>query len=122
MNAMFKNNGKVVFKDIESTEMKLAKLEIPQKDVTEDERSVDSNDDFQNPPPKKINERSKKKQKVDSSTPEAKKPLGKKQVNIVDVHIQTRTPPHRAAKAVVMKTPVFKPIPTRQASSSKIKE
>ncbi|KAF3633853.1 hypothetical protein FXO38_25379 [Capsicum annuum] len=30
----------------------------------EDERSVDSDDDFQDPPPKQINERSKKKQKV----------------------------------------------------------
>ncbi|KAF3682573.1 hypothetical protein FXO38_01228 [Capsicum annuum] len=113
MNAMFKDNGKVVFKNIEPTEMKMAKLEIPQKDVTEDERSVDSDDDFQDPPPKKINEHSKKKQKVDSSTPVAKKPSGKKQVNIVDEHTQTRTPPPRAAKAAVTRTPVFKPIPTR---------
>ncbi|XP_047270549.1 uncharacterized protein LOC124899634 [Capsicum annuum] len=117
MNAMFKDNGKVVFKNIESTEMELAKLEIPQKDVTEDERSVDSDDDFQDPLPKKINGCSKKKQKMDSSTPIAKKPSGKKQVNIVDVHIQTRTPPHRAAKAAVMKTPVFKPVLTRQVQS-----
>ncbi|KAM3374289.1 hypothetical protein P3S68_013003 [Capsicum galapagoense] len=117
MNAMFKDNGKVVFKNIESTEMELAKLEIPQKDVTEDERSVDSDDDFQDPPPKKINGRSKKKQKMDSSTPVAKKPSGKKQVNIVDVHTQTRTPPHRATKAAIMKTPVFKPILTRQVQS-----
>ncbi|KAF3651538.1 hypothetical protein FXO37_17956 [Capsicum annuum] len=122
MNAMFKDNGKVVFKNIEPTEMELAKLEIPQKDVTEDKRSVDSDDDFQDPPPKKINERSKKKQKVDLSTPVAKKPSGKKQVSSFDVHTQTRTPPHRAAKAVVMKTPVFNSIPTRQASSSKMKE
>ncbi|KAF3653753.1 hypothetical protein FXO38_15500 [Capsicum annuum] len=99
MNAMFKDNGK--------------------KDVTKDERSVDSDDDFQNPPPKNINECSKKKQKVDSSTPVVKKPSGKKQVNIVDEHTQTRTPPLRAAE---MKTPVFKPIPKRQASSSKIKK
>ncbi|PHU03174.1 hypothetical protein BC332_28425 [Capsicum chinense] len=33
-----------------------------------------------------------------------------------------RTPPPRAAKVVVMKTPVFKPNPTRQASSSKTKK
>ncbi|PHU30601.1 hypothetical protein BC332_02694 [Capsicum chinense] len=64
MNAMFKDNGKVVFKNIEPTEMEVAKLEIPKKDVTEDECSVDSDDDFQDPPSKKINERSKKKQKV----------------------------------------------------------
>ncbi|PHT89023.1 hypothetical protein T459_04136 [Capsicum annuum] len=102
--------------------MEMAKLEIPKKDVTEDECLVDSDDDFQDPPPKKINERSKKKQKVNSSTPVAKEPAGKKQVNIGDAHTQTRTLPHRAAKAAVMKTPVFKPIPTRQASSSKIKE
>ncbi|PHU14175.1 hypothetical protein BC332_15380 [Capsicum chinense] len=102
MNAMFKDNGK--------------------KDVTEDERSVDSDDDFQDPPLKKINEHSKKKQKVDSSTSVAKKPSEKKQVNIVDEHIQTRTPPPRAAKAAVMKTPVFKPITTRQASSLKTKK
>ncbi|KAF3631882.1 hypothetical protein FXO38_26427 [Capsicum annuum] len=101
MNAMFKDNDKVVFKNIEPTEMKLVKFEIPQKNVTEDERSVDSDDDFQDPPQKKINERPKKKQKVDSSTPVAKKPSGKKQVNIVDAHTQTRTLPHRAAKAVV---------------------
>ncbi|XP_047253554.1 uncharacterized protein LOC124887699 [Capsicum annuum] len=122
MNSMFKDNGKIVFKNIEPTEMEMAKLEIPNKHVTEDERSVDSDDDFKDPPPKKINERSKKKQKVDSSTPVAKKPVGKKQVNIDDAHTQKRTPPHRAAKAAVMKTPVFKPIPTRQASSSKTKE
>ncbi|KAF3615700.1 hypothetical protein FXO38_34967 [Capsicum annuum] len=122
MNVMFKDNGKVVFKNIEPTEMKMAKLEIPKKDVTENERSVDSDDDFQDPPPKKINKRSKKKQKVDSSTPVVKKPAGKKQVNIDDAHTQTRTPPHRAAKDAVMKTPVFKSIPTRQAFSSKTKE
>ncbi|XP_047253566.1 uncharacterized protein LOC107844173 [Capsicum annuum] len=122
MNAMFKDNGKVVFKNIEPIEMEMAKLEIPKKDVTEDERSVDSDDDFQDPPPKKINKLSKKKQKVDSSTPVAKKPAGKKQVNIDDAHTQTRTPPHHAVKAAVMKTPVFKSIPTRQASSSKTKE
>ncbi|XP_016570048.1 uncharacterized protein PF3D7_1120000 [Capsicum annuum] len=122
MNAMFKDNDKVVFKNIVPTEMELAKFEIPQKNVTEDERSVDSDDDFQDPPPKKINKRSKKKQKMDSSILVAKKPSGKKQVNIVDAHTQTRTPPHRAAKAAVMKTPVFKPIPTQQASSSKKKE
>ncbi|KAF3615445.1 hypothetical protein FXO38_35113 [Capsicum annuum] len=73
MNAMFKNNDKVVFKNIEPTEIEMAKLEIPKKDVTEDERSVDSDDDFQDPPPKKINRRSKKKQKMDSSTPVANK-------------------------------------------------
>ncbi|XP_047264130.1 uncharacterized protein LOC124896591 [Capsicum annuum] len=67
-------------------------------------------DNGKDPPPKKINERSKKKQKVDSSTPVAKKPSGKK------------TPSHRAAKAAVVKTPVFKLIPTRQASSSQTKE
>ncbi|KAF3618302.1 hypothetical protein FXO38_33506 [Capsicum annuum] len=76
---------------------------------------------WSNVPPKialkKINEHSKKKQKVDSSTPVAKKPAGKKKVNIDDAHTQTRTPPHRAAKAAVMKTPVFKPI-----SSSKTKK
>ncbi|PHT53774.1 hypothetical protein CQW23_08236 [Capsicum baccatum] len=33
MNAMFKDNDKVVFKNIKPTEMELAKLEIPQKDV-----------------------------------------------------------------------------------------
>ncbi|XP_016558146.2 uncharacterized protein LOC107857881 [Capsicum annuum] len=122
MNAMFKDNDKVVFKNIEPTEMEMAKLEIPKKDVTKDEHSVNSDDDFQYPPPKKINECSKKKQKVDSSTPVATKPAGKKQLNIDDAHTQTRTLPHRAAKAAVMKTPVFKPIPTRQASSSKTKE
>ncbi|PHT45049.1 hypothetical protein CQW23_14207 [Capsicum baccatum] len=115
--------SEVVFKNIEPTEMELAKLEIPQKDVTEDERSVNSDNDFQDPLLKKINEHSKKKQKVDSSTPVVvKKPSGKNQVNIVDEHIQTRIPPPRAAKAVVMKTPVFKPILTRQASSLKTKK
>ncbi|KAF3636648.1 hypothetical protein FXO38_24059 [Capsicum annuum] len=105
IRSKFRNN-EVVFKNIEPTEMELAKLEIPQKDGTEDERSVDSDDDFQDPPPKKINERSKKKQKVDSSTLVVKKPSGKKQVNIVDAHTQMRTLPYRAAKAAVMKTPV----------------
>ncbi|KAF3634754.1 hypothetical protein FXO38_14972 [Capsicum annuum] len=106
MNAMFKDNGKFVFKNIEPTQMELAKLEIPQKDVTEDECSVDYDDDFQDPPPKKINEHSKKKQKVDSSTPAVNKPSWKKQGNIVDEHTQTRTPTPRAAKATEMKTPV----------------
>ncbi|KAF3659650.1 hypothetical protein FXO37_13885 [Capsicum annuum] len=44
---------KVVFKNIEQPKMELVKLEIPQKNVTEDECSVDSDDDFQDPPPKK---------------------------------------------------------------------
>ncbi|PHT48313.1 hypothetical protein CQW23_12521 [Capsicum baccatum] len=75
------------------------------------------NDNDKDPPPRKINEHSKKKQKVDSSTPVAKKPLRKKQVN---EHTQTRTPALRVAKTDRMKTPVFKPIPTRQASYSKM--
>ncbi|KAF3636705.1 putative homeobox-leucine zipper protein ROC8-like [Capsicum annuum] len=75
--------------------------------------------DKEDPPPRKINEHSKKKQKVDSSTPVAKKPLRKKKVN---EHTQTRTPAPRAAKTDRMKTPVFKPISTRQASYSKTKK
>ncbi|PHT37621.1 hypothetical protein CQW23_21194 [Capsicum baccatum] len=122
MNAMFKDNGKVVFKNINPTQMELAKLEIPQKDITEDECSVDSDDDFQDSSPKKINEHSKKKQKVDSSTPVVKKPSWKKQVNIVDEHTQMRTPAPRAAKAAGMKTPIFKSIPIRQVASSKTKK
>ncbi|PHT52884.1 hypothetical protein CQW23_07346 [Capsicum baccatum] len=53
----------VVFKNIEPTKMELAKLEIPQKNIIEDECSLDSDDDFQDPLPKKINGHSKKKQK-----------------------------------------------------------
>ncbi|KAF3640312.1 hypothetical protein FXO38_22193 [Capsicum annuum] len=72
MNVMFKDNSKVVIKNIEPTKKELAKLQIPQKDAIQHERSVDSDDEFQNPPPRKINEHSKKKQKVDSSTPVAR--------------------------------------------------
>ncbi|PHU07339.1 hypothetical protein BC332_23828 [Capsicum chinense] len=122
MNAMFNDNGKVVFKNIEPTKKEMTKLQIPQKDAIQHERSVDSDDDFQDPPPKKINEHSKKRQKVDSSTVVAKKPLRKKQVNIFYEHTQTRTPAPRDAKADGTKTPVFKSIPTRQASSSKMKK
>ncbi|KAF3614566.1 hypothetical protein FXO38_35591 [Capsicum annuum] len=71
------------------------------------------------PPPRKSNEHSKNKQKVDSLTPVVKKHLKKKQVDSFDKHTQTRTPAPRAAKADGMKTPIFKPIPTRQTSSSK---
>ncbi|KAF3645734.1 hypothetical protein FXO38_19494 [Capsicum annuum] len=110
---------KVVFKNIQPMKKELTKLQIPKKDTIQHERSVDSDDDFQDPPPRKINEHSKKKQKVDSSTPVAKKPLMRKQVN---EHTQTRTPTSRAAKGNGMKTPVFKPIPIRQASSSKPKK
>ncbi|XP_047249899.1 uncharacterized protein LOC124890087 [Capsicum annuum] len=46
----------------------------------------------------------------------------KKQVDSFDEHTQTRTPTPRAAKADGMKTPVFKLIPTRQASFSKTKK
>ncbi|XP_047251507.1 uncharacterized protein LOC124886664 [Capsicum annuum] len=122
MNAMFSDNDKVVFKNVEPTKKELSKLQIPQKNAIRHERSVDSDDDLQDPPPRKINEHSKKKQKVYPSTPMANKPLRKKQVNIFDEHTQTRTPAPRAAKADGMKTPVFKPIPTRQASSSKTKK
>ncbi|KAF3672297.1 hypothetical protein FXO37_07612 [Capsicum annuum] len=119
MNAMFNDNDKVVFKNIEPTEKELSKLQIPQKDATQHERSVDSDNDFQDPPPKKSNEHSKKKKKVDSLTPVVKKPLRKKQVDSFHEHTQTRTPAPRATKTDGMKTPIFKPIPTRQASSSK---
>ncbi|KAF3656372.1 hypothetical protein FXO37_15502 [Capsicum annuum] len=119
INAMFNDNGKIVFKNIEPTKKEPSKLQMPKKDAIEHERSVNSDDDFQDPPPRKINEHSKKKQKVDSSTPVAKRPLRKKQVN---EHTQTRTPAPHAAKADGMKTPIFKPIPTRQTSSSKTKE
>ncbi|KAF3652625.1 hypothetical protein FXO37_17442 [Capsicum annuum] len=119
MNVMFNDNGKVIFKNIEPTKNELAKLQIPKKDAIQNEHSVDSDDDFQDPPPRKINEHSKKKQKVDSSTPVAKKSLRKKQVN---EHTQMRTLAPRVAEADGMKTPVFKPIPTRQESSSKTKK
>ncbi|PHT34798.1 hypothetical protein CQW23_26598 [Capsicum baccatum] len=119
MDVMFNDNGKVVFKNIEPTKKELAKLQIPKKDAIKHERYVDSDGDFHDPPPRKINEHSKKKQKVDSSTPVAKKPLKKKQVN---EHTPTRTPSPRATKANEMKTPVFKSIPIQQASFSKMKK
>ncbi|PHT38227.1 hypothetical protein CQW23_21800 [Capsicum baccatum] len=56
MDSMFNDDGKVVFKNIEPTQRELVKFKIPEKDVFEDERSVDSDDDFQNPPPKRTNE------------------------------------------------------------------
>ncbi|KAF3619464.1 hypothetical protein FXO38_32921, partial [Capsicum annuum] len=77
MNVMFNDNGKVVFKNIEPTKKELSKLQIPMKDSIQHERSVDSDNDFQDPPPRKINEHSKRKQKVDLSTPVEKKPLRK---------------------------------------------
>ncbi|KAF3654057.1 hypothetical protein FXO38_15320 [Capsicum annuum] len=46
----------VEFKNIEPTQKELAKFQIPEKNVLEDERSVDSDDDFQDPPSKQINE------------------------------------------------------------------
>ncbi|PHU06923.1 hypothetical protein BC332_23412 [Capsicum chinense] len=55
MDSMFNDDGKVVFKSIEPTQRELAKFQIPEKDVFEDKRSVDSDDDFQNPPPKWTN-------------------------------------------------------------------
>ncbi|PHU14252.1 hypothetical protein BC332_15457 [Capsicum chinense] len=112
----------VVFKNIEPTKKELSKLQIPQKDAIQHERSVDSDDNFQDPPPRKINKHSKKKQKVDSSTLVVKKPLRKKQVDSFDEHTQTRTPSPYAAKTDGTKTPVFKPISTRQASFSKTKK
>ncbi|PHT35618.1 hypothetical protein CQW23_23318 [Capsicum baccatum] len=73
--------SKVVFKNIEPTKKELAKLQIPKKDAIQHERSIDSDDDFQDSRPRKINEQSKKKTKVDSSTPATKKSLRKKQVS-----------------------------------------
>ncbi|KAM3232114.1 hypothetical protein P3L10_017473 [Capsicum annuum] len=46
MNAMFNDNGKVVFKNIEPTKKELSKLQIPQKDAIQHERSVDSDETF----------------------------------------------------------------------------
>ncbi|PHU23147.1 hypothetical protein BC332_08254 [Capsicum chinense] len=66
MNVMFNDNGKVVFKKIQPMKKELAKLQIPKKDAIQHECSVDSDDDFQDPPPRKISEHSKKKQKVQS--------------------------------------------------------
>ncbi|KAF3641064.1 hypothetical protein FXO38_19670 [Capsicum annuum] len=88
-NISQKNASKVVFKNIERTERELTKFQIPEKDVLEDERSVDSDDDFQDPPQKKIN------------------------------HTEKRTPLPRAAKVAGVNTPVFKPIQTRQVTPSK---
>ncbi|KAF3646510.1 hypothetical protein FXO38_19129 [Capsicum annuum] len=121
-NVLPKIASKVVFKKIEPTKKELSKLQIPQRDAIQHKRSVDSDDDFQDPPPRKINEHSKKKQKVDFSTPVAKNPLRKKQVDSFDEYTQTRTPAPRVAKADGMTTPIFKPIPTRQVSSSKTKK
>ncbi|PHT74722.1 hypothetical protein T459_21999 [Capsicum annuum] len=77
------------------------------------------NDDGKDPPPRKSNEHSNKKQKVDSSTPVVKKPLRKKQVDSFDEYTQTRTSAPRTAKADGMKTLIFKSILIRQTSSSK---
>ncbi|PHT93297.1 hypothetical protein T459_01179 [Capsicum annuum] len=104
---------------VEANEKEAGKIANTKEGARQHERSVDSDDDFQDPLPRKINVHSKKKHKVDSSTPVAKKPLRKKQVN---EHTQTRTPAPRAAKGDGVKTPVFKLIPTRQASSSKMKK
>ncbi|KAF3666462.1 hypothetical protein FXO37_10537 [Capsicum annuum] len=75
----------------------MTKFEIPEKVGLEDERLVDLDDDFQDPPPKQLNERSKKKQKVDSSTITVKKSV------------------------VRVKKSVFNPIQTRQSTASKMK-
>ncbi|PHT28547.1 hypothetical protein CQW23_31855 [Capsicum baccatum] len=99
MNAMFKEYGKVVFKNIEPTKIELAKLEIRQKNVTEDECSVDSDDDFQDPPPKKINEHSKKKQKVPSS----KIKKGKQIARVIFPLVQSKSDSH-VEKVVVSKS------------------
>ncbi|KAF3684183.1 hypothetical protein FXO37_01473 [Capsicum annuum] len=88
----------VVFKNIEPTQRELAKFQIPEKDVFEDERSVDSDDDFQNPPPKRTNYMQKKKKKVDSSTPSVKKSLRIKSHNVVDEHTENKTPLPRCCK------------------------
>ncbi|KAF3614237.1 hypothetical protein FXO38_35788 [Capsicum annuum] len=84
MNSMFNDDGKVVFKNIEPTPRELEKFQIPEKFVLEDERSADSDYNFQDLPPKHISEPSKKKQKVDSSSRALKKPLSKKSHNIID--------------------------------------
>ncbi|KAF3625096.1 hypothetical protein FXO37_31040 [Capsicum annuum] len=121
-NVSRKIASKVVFKNIEPTQIELAQFQIPQKDVIEDEHSVDSDDDFQDPQSKQINERSKKKQKVDSSTPIVKKPSRKKSINIVNDHTQKRTATPRTARAAGMRTPIFKPIQTKHETSSKTKK
>ncbi|PHU01361.1 hypothetical protein BC332_31148 [Capsicum chinense] len=108
----------IVLKNIEPTQMELAKFQIPQKDVIEDERSFDSDDDFQNPPPKQINDNLKKKQKVNSSTKASKKLLRKNSVNIIDEHTQKRTSAPRTAKAAEMKTPIFNHIEEKAVSKS----
>ncbi|KAF3643157.1 hypothetical protein FXO37_22126 [Capsicum annuum] len=91
MDAMFNDDGK--------------------KDGLEDECLVDSDDDFQDPPSKQINERSLKKQKVDSSTLAVKKLMRKESHNIVDEHTQKRTPTPRAAKSK-QRSPVKKEVIT----------
>ncbi|KAF3640906.1 hypothetical protein FXO37_23255 [Capsicum annuum] len=74
INAMFNDHGKVVFKNIEPTKKELSKLQIPQKNAIQHERFVDFDDDFQDPPPRNINEHSKKKQKEQVVDIEADKP------------------------------------------------
>ncbi|KAM3199073.1 hypothetical protein P3L10_034225 [Capsicum annuum] len=46
----------VVFKNIEPTQRKVSKFKILEQNEVDDERSVDSDDDFQDPPPKEIYE------------------------------------------------------------------
>ncbi|KAF3670628.1 hypothetical protein FXO37_08439 [Capsicum annuum] len=70
------------------------------------------NDNDKDPPPRKINEHSKKKQKVDSSTPVAKKPLrkkkasysktkkGKQTAQVIFPHIQSKLDIHVEKVAV----------------------
>ncbi|KAF3673015.1 hypothetical protein FXO38_05842 [Capsicum annuum] len=99
----------------------MEKFQIPEKEGHEDERSVDLDDDFQDPPPKQINKFSLKKQTVDSSTPKVKKSVRKRSHNIIDEHTQKRTPVRRAVKVVRVTTQVFKTIQTRQATAPKMK-
>ncbi|KAF3669194.1 hypothetical protein FXO37_09166 [Capsicum annuum] len=117
--------SKVVFKNIEPTRKEISTIQIPKKvfhrGESHKEDYVDSDDDFQDSPPKHQLSINKKKYQGDSPNSPTKKNL-KNQSKGVDQHTPKRTPPSRAVKMSSVKTLIFKAIQSKETVPSNRKD
>ncbi|KAF3627535.1 hypothetical protein FXO38_28704 [Capsicum annuum] len=126
MESLFNDsNDKVIFKNIEPTRKEISTFQIPKKVFhrggSHKEDYVDSDDDFQDPPPKHQLSINKKKYQGDSSNSPTKKKL-KNQSKGVDQHTPKRTPPSRSVNISSVKKPIFKVIQSKETVPSNRKD
>ncbi|PHT31801.1 hypothetical protein CQW23_28138 [Capsicum baccatum] len=100
MAAMFNGDDKVVFKNIEATQRKILKFDIPQQEGVVDEPSVDFDDDFIYSQVKKSLKQQTHKLVVDHTQKRTPSPRATKKINICFYYLRKKSKyePHSTYK------------------------